>query len=146
MKLTREIKFGIWVAAAVVIGIAAFMIGGSLKAEEPPYYVFDVSAPAYGGQLDVLAAMSPGGFTGFGDLVPGGSRTLLGGHIVELTADTMTLETAEGVRTEMRLGDAPNLTRLESGGRELLQTGASVLVKVGETEGVAAAVLVISPP
>jgi hypothetical protein len=44
----------------------------------------------------------------------------------------------------MRLGDAPKLARLESGGRELLQPGATVIVRLGEAEGVADAVLVVS--
>ena len=146
MRLTRERKFGLWMAAAVVIGVAAFLIGGSLKPEEEPFYVFDVAAPAYSGNLEALAAMSPGGFTGFEDLIPGGSRTVLGGRIVDLTADGMTLETPNGARAELRLGDAPRLARLESGGRDLLQAGVSVLIRFGETEDVAAAVLILSQP
>jgi len=146
MRLRREAKFGLWVAAAVVIAAGAFVIGGSFKGEEPPNYVFDTEAPAFGSDLHLLAAMSPGGFTGFEDLLPGGSRTVIGGHIVELTADSMTLETPAGTRTEMQLGETPGLARLESGGRELLQPGASVLVKLGETPDIAAAVLVLSAP
>jgi hypothetical protein len=146
MKLTRETKFGLWMAAAVVIAAAAFVIGGSLKGEEPPPYVFDTEAPAFGSDLHRLAAMSPGGFTGFEDLIPGGSRTVIGGHIIELTADSMTLETPAGTRTEMQLGETPRLARLEAGGRDLLQPGASVLVKLGATPDIAAAVLVLSAP
>jgi hypothetical protein len=146
MKLTRQVKFILWVAAAVVIAAGSFVIGGSFKGEEPPYYVFDTAAPAYGSDLHLLAAMSPGGFTGFEDLVPGGSRTVIGGHIIELTADSMTLETAAGTQTQMQLGEMPKLAMLESGGRELLQPGASVLVRLGETPDIAAAVLVVSAP
>ena len=144
MRLTREVKFALWTMAAVAIAAGAFFVGGMLKPEGPPYYVFDLEAPAYGSDLDVLAAMSPGGFTGFGDLVSGGSRTVLGGRIVELTDEGMVLETPGGALTEMRLGDAPKLARLESGGRELLQPDATVIVRLGETEGVADAVLVVS--
>ena len=144
MRLTREVKFGLWTVTAVAIAAVAFFVGGMLKPEEEPYYVFDLEAPAYGSDLDVLAAMSPGGFTGFGDLVPGGSRTVLGGRIVELTDDGMVLETPGGALTEMRLGDAPKLARLESAGRELLQPGVTVIVRLRETEDIAAAVLVVS--
>jgi hypothetical protein len=146
MRLTREVKFGLWSVAAVVIAIAAFFIGGWLKPEEPPYYLFDVDAPAYGADLGSLAAKSPGGFTGFQDLIPGGSRTVLGGRIVDLTDTTMTLETPSGSQTEMRLGESPALTRLEPGSREMLVPGAEVILKLGETEGEAAAVLVVSLP
>jgi hypothetical protein len=146
MRLTREVKFGLWVVMAVAAAIVAFFAGGLLKPEEGPRYVFDVAAPAYGGDLESLAAMSPGGFTGFEDLVPGGSRTVLGGRIVEVTQDRLTLETPGGARTQMRLGEASRLARLESGGRDLLQPGASVLVRMSKTEGVADAVLVVSLP
>jgi hypothetical protein len=146
MRLTRGVKFGLWSATAVAVAIVAFLVGGMLKPEEPPYYVFALDAPAYSGDLDALAAKSPGGFTGFEDLIPGGSRTVLGGRVVELTAESMTLETPGGAQTQLRLGDTPRLARLESGGRELLQPGVAVMVKLGETEGIAAAVLVVSPP
>jgi hypothetical protein len=145
MRLTREIKFGLWAAAAVGVAVVAFLVGGMLKPEEAPYYVFDLDAPAYGSDLEALAAMSPGGFTGFEDLIPGGSRTVLGGRVVELNGEDLTLETPAGAQTQMRLLEAPQLTRLESGGRELLQPGVSVIVKLGETEGEAAAVLIVSP-
>jgi hypothetical protein len=146
MRLTREVKFGIWGAAAVVIAIVAFFVGGALRPEEEPYFLFDVEAPAFGGDLESLAAMSPGGFTGFQDLIPGGSRTVLGGRIVDLSETTMTLETASGALTEMRLQDSPRLSRLEPGSRELLQPGADVIVKLSDVEGEAAAVLVLSLP
>ncbi|HEU0075231.1 MAG TPA: hypothetical protein VFS30_14600 [Dehalococcoidia bacterium] len=145
MRLTREVKFGLWAVVAIGAALAAFLVGGMLKPEEPPYYVFDLDAPAYGSDLEALAAMSPGGFTGFEDLIPGGSRTVLGGRIVELSGEDMTLETPAGAKTQLRLLDTPRLTRLESGGRELLQAGVSVIVKLGETEGEAAAVLIVSP-
>jgi hypothetical protein len=146
MKLRREIKFGIWVAAAVGIAIGAFFLGGALKPEEDPHYILDVAAPAYGGDLAAIAAKSPGGFTGFGDLVPDGTRTVLAGRIIEVTEDAMTLETPEGAQTHMQLGPDSKLERLESGARDLLQPGASVLVKYGDSKDQAAAVLVISPP
>lgn len=145
MRLTREVKFGLWTVTAIAAAVIAFFVGGMLKPEEPPYYVFELNAPAYGSDLGALAAMSPGGFTGFGDLLPGGSRTVLGGRIVELSGEDMTLEAADGFQTQMQLLDAPELTRLESGGRELLQPGVSVIIKLGKTEGVADAVLVLSP-
>jgi hypothetical protein len=146
MTLTRPVKFGLWMLIAVIVAVAAFVVGGMLKPEEPPHYIFDLDAPAYDVDLNTLGAMSPGGFTGFEDLIPGGSRTVLGGRIVELQGDDMTLETPAGSQTHLRLGETPHLTRLESGGRELLQPGVSVLVKLGDTEGVAAAVLVLSAP
>ncbi len=58
---------------------------------------------------------------------------MLGGRVVELTAESMTLETPGGAQTQLRLGDTPRLARLESGGRELLQPGVAVMVKLGET-------------
>lgn len=146
MRMTRQVKFGLWSLSAVVIAVVAFFVGGMLRPEEPPHYVFDLDAPAYGGDLDALAAMSPGGFTGFEDLVAGGSRTVMGGRIVELTDEGLVLETPNGAQTELRLGPDSRITRLESGDRELIQPGASVMIKLGETEDVAASVLITSSP
>jgi hypothetical protein len=146
MKLTREIKFGGWMVLAVALAVGGFFVGGSFKPKESPHYILDVTAPAYGADLAAIGATSPGGFTGFEDIVPDGSRTVLGGRIVSLTDEGMTLETLDGAQTQMRLGPEPKLARLESGGRDRLEPGASVLVMIGETEADAAAVLVISPP
>ncbi len=131
---------------AIVVAIVAFLAGGTLKPDEAPPYVFDLAAPAFGSDPEELSAMSPGGFTGFEDLVAGGSRTVLGGQIVELTTAGMTLETPAGVQTRLRLLDAARIERLESAGRDLLVPGASVMVRLGEIEGTAAAVLVLSLP
>lgn len=146
MTLNRELKFGLWVLAALGISVVAFFVGSILKPADPPAYVFDVSAPAYDGDVGGLAAMSPGGFTGFEDLISEGSRTVLGGQIVELTADGVTLESPGGSQTLLRLGDESKIERLESGARDLLQPGVEVMIAAGDTEGVAAAVLVLSTP
>ncbi len=145
MNLNREFKFGLWAVTAVAAAAVAFFVGSTLKPAEPPAYVFDVNAPAFGSELRDLAAMSPGGFTGFEDLIDG-SRTVLGGQIVELTSEGVTLEAPGGAQTQLRLGDESRIERLESGGRELLLPGATVMIRLGETEGVAAAVLVLSLP
>ena len=146
MKLNRELKFGLWALAAAGVAAVAFFVGATLKPADPPAYVFDVNAPAYDGDVGGLAATSPGGFTGFEDLITEGSRTVLGGQIVELTSDGVTLESPGGSQTLLRLGDESKIERLESGARDLLQPGVEVMIAAGDTDGVAAAVLVLPTP
>lgn len=146
MKLRREAKFVAWIVAALVSAIAAFVVGGALKPEEAPHYVFDVSAPAYQADLGAIAARSPGGFTGFGELAGGDDRTVIGGRVVELTSSQLIIETQQGAQTTLRLGVNPKLTRLAAGSRQLLKPGATVIVRRGEQQNEAAAVLVLSAP
>jgi hypothetical protein len=146
MKLRREQKFIAWAVAAVVIAVAAFIAGGSLKPEEPPHYLFDVEAPAYQADLGAIAARSQAGFTGFGELAGGDDRTVVGGRVIEANATSLTLETQQGSRTTLRLGAASKLARLESGTRTLIRPGATVIVKRGEQADEAEAVLVVSQP
>jgi len=146
MKLRREVKFFGWVAAALVIALAAFFVGGALRPEAAPHYVFDVSAPAYEANLGAIAARSPGGFTGFGELAGGDDRTVIGGRVVEVSSSLLTIETQQGARTTLRLGANPKLTRLEAGSRQLLKPGATVIVRRGDQQDEAAAVLVLSAP
>ena len=146
MRRTREAKFLGWVALAVLIGGASFFIGSSLKPDEAPFFVFETAAPAHEVQ-PALAAVSPGGFTGFNDIDGGRARTVVAGRVVEVGPGSLTLEAAGGQRTLLRLRDQPRISRLESGSSELLRPGASVMVKLDSDDtGVATAVLVLSLP
>ncbi|HEY7467358.1 MAG TPA: hypothetical protein VIB47_11770 [Dehalococcoidia bacterium] len=146
MKLRREQKFIAWGVAAVAIGVAAFLVGGALKPEEPPHYLFDVEAPAFQTDLASIAATSQGGFTGFGELAGGDDRTVLGGRVVEVSATSLTLETQQGSRTTLRLAANSKLWRLDAGSISSIKPGATVIVKRGAAQDDAAAVLVVSKP
>jgi hypothetical protein len=146
MTLRREQKFIAWIAAAIAIAVTAFLVGGALKPEEPPHYLFDMEAPAYQTDLAAIAAKSQAGFTGFGELAGGSDRTVLGGRVVEVSATALTLETQQGSATTLRLGPTSKVTRLETGSKASLKPGATVIVRRGEQSGDAAAVLVVSTP
>ena len=146
MKLRREQKFIAWGVAAVAIAVAAFLMGGALKPEEPPHYLFDVEAPAFQTDLASIAATSQGGFTGFGELAGGDDRTVLGGRVVEVSPASLTLETQQGSRTTLRLGANSKLWRLDAGSSSSIKPGATVIVKRGAAQDDAAAVLVVSQP
>jgi hypothetical protein len=145
MKLTREIKFGAWMAAAVLIGVGAFLTGGSLKPAEDPYYIFETDAAAHDDAVAV-AAKSPGGFTGFGEVDGSASRTVIGGRVIEITAESVTLESTNGQVTTLRFGESPNVTRLVASNRDVLQTGSTVAVRLSQDKSTAEAVLVLSQP
>lgn len=146
MKLRREQKFIAWGVAAVAIAIVAFVVGGALKPEEPPHYLFDVDAAAYQADIEAIAATSKGGFTGFGELTGGNDRTVLGGRVVEVGPTSLTLETQQGSRTTLRLGPNSRLARLETGARTAIRPGATVILKRGEQPDEAVAVLVVAQP
>jgi hypothetical protein len=145
VKLTREAKFLAWVAAALIVAAASFLIGSSLKPDQTPFYVFETAAEAYEAPATV-AALSPAGFTGFGELDGSGSRTVVAGHVVEMNPTSLTLEAASGHRTVLRFRDQPRIARLENGSRELLRPGVTVMVKLEDGSDVATALLVVSQP
>ena len=145
MRLTRELKFGAWALAAVAIGAIAYYAGTALKPGEEPYYIFDTVAPAYGDPSGI-AATSPGGFTGFGETSGSRSRVVVGGRVVEQTADSITLEGVQGQRTSLRFGESPRVLRLDGGNADLLQAGARVAVRLNEAGDTVEAVLVLSQP
>jgi hypothetical protein len=144
MRIRREHKFLAWGAAAIAMAAAAFVIGGELKPADPPHYLFDVEAPAFQADVGAIAATSQGGFTGFGELDGASDRTVVGGRVVEVSPTSLTLETPEGSRTTLRLGANSKLSKLDAGARAQIRPGANVLVKQGEQEGEAEAVLVLS--
>jgi hypothetical protein len=145
MRLTRTAKFAAWTALAIVVAVLAFLGGRELKPDEDPYYVFETDAAAYS-EAAAIAAVSRGGFTGFGDLEGGDNRTVVAGRVVEVTPTSLVLESVNGSRTDLRLGQQPKLSRLLPAGRDLLRPGAAVQVRKGDTDDDAAAVLVIAQP
>lgn len=145
MKLTRERRFIAWGLAAIVTAAGAFLLGGSLKPAAEPYFVFDTAAPAYSDTASI-AALSPGGFTGFGDSDGTSSNTVLGGRVVLSSQDGLTLEAPNGQRTALRFAETPRVSRLGPGNDALLQPGATVSVRLAEDGQTAQSVLVLSAP
>jgi hypothetical protein len=145
MRLTRTVKFAGWTAVAIVVAMLAFLGGRELKPDEEPYYVFETDAAAYD-EGGAIAAVSKGGFTGFGDVEGGDNRTVVAGRVVEVTPPSLVLESPNGSRTTLRLGQQPKLARLLPAGRDLLRPGATVQVRKGNTGDEAAAVLVLAQP
>jgi hypothetical protein len=145
MKLTRTVKFAGWTAFAIVVAVLAFVGGRELKPDEDPYYIFETDAAAYS-EVGTIAAVSKGGFTGFGDLEGGDDRTVVAGRVVEVTPTSLVLESQNGSRTTLRLGPQPKLARLLPAARDLLRPGATVQVRKGDTDDEAAAVLVLAQP
>ena len=144
-RLSREARFALWAVAAVLVAAAAFFAGGLLKPREKLHFVYDTEAAAFAGAAPI-AATSRGGFTGLGDLEAGAARTVVPGRVVELAPGRLVLESVDGVRTTLRLGAQPRLWRIEAGDRSLLVPGATVVVRRGQTDGEAAAVLFLGRP
>ena len=142
MTHRREAKFAAWLLAAVLIAGVAYFVGSALKPDEAPYYVFQTNAPAYD-QQTAFAGQSQGGFTGFGELDNGNSRTVIAGRVVDLTNKSLTLEAAGGQRVALTLGAKPGISQIENGAMSDIQPGVKVEVRLadGSTDTVASVLI-----
>lgn len=145
MRHRREIKFGAWLLAAIAIAAGSYLFGSSLKPEEEPFYIFDTAAPAYG-QAHAIAALSPAGFTGFGEVDESNSRTVVAGRVIEIGDGALTLESPSGHRTALSFGDAPAISRLLPGSADQLVPGSRVAVRLSPDGQTVEALLRISRP
>ena len=128
----RELKFGAWTIAAIIIAAASFFIGGALKPDEPPHYVFETDSDAYQ-PASAVPATTKGGFTGFGEIDGSAARTVLAGRVLEKTATGVVLETPGGQRTSLRFGETPGIARVEPATQTLLRPGITVAVRLDPT-------------
>ncbi|HEX5369064.1 MAG TPA: hypothetical protein VFY10_06570 [Dehalococcoidia bacterium] len=131
MTHRREVKFAAWLVAAVAIAGIAYFVGGSLKPDEAPYYVFQTDAPAYD-QPAAFAGTSQGGFTGFGELDDGDSRTVIAGRVVDMTDKTLTLQAASGQQVLLTVGAKPGVSQIVDGAMSELQPGVKVKVRLAD--------------
>ena len=145
MTLTRQAKFGLWVAAAVLTGAIAYLAGSALKPGAETTYLFDTQAPAYG-DPSAIAATSPGGFTGFGETAGSVDRVVVSGRVTEFTDSSITLEGALGQTTLLTFGDSPRVYRLEAATNELLRPGVTIALRLNEAGDTVEGVLVLSQP
>ncbi len=145
MKLSREQRFIAWVLAGVAVAAVSFFVGGALKPAEEQFYLFDTDATAYGDAASI-AAVSPGGFTGFGDVDGTDSRTVVGGRVVEVNSAGLTLEAPHGQRTALRFADQPRIERLGAAAVTDLSVGATIAVILSDDEETIVSALVLSAP
>jgi len=141
----RELKFGAWAIAALAIAAASFFIGGALKPDEPPHYVFETESDAYQ-PASAIPATTKGGFTGFGEIDGSAARTVLAGRVLEKTATGVVLETPGGQRTSLRFAETPGISRVEPATQSLLRPGVTVAVRLNDTGDTVEAVLVLAQP
>ena len=141
----RELKFGAWTIAAIIIAAASFFIGGALKPDEPPHYVFETDSDAYQ-PASAVPATTKGGFTGFGEIDGSAARTVLAGRVLEKTATGVVLETPGGQRTSLRFGETPGIARVEPATQTLLRPGITVAVRLDPTGDTVEAVLILAQP
>jgi hypothetical protein len=135
---------GLWLAAGLVVAVAAFFGGRALHGDGSSAGAFDFDAPAYG-SVKSIAGLSRGGFSGFGDTPGLDGRTVIAGRIVSAAADSITVESSQGVRSTLRISSAAPLRRLDTSGREALRPGVTVVVRRSDS-GEPAAVLIVAEP
>jgi hypothetical protein len=144
MRLTRQTKFGLWAVAAIVLGAGAFFFGSALRPGAEPHYIYQTEAPAYDAPA-VLAATSPGGFTGFGETDGTNSRVVISGRVTDISDSQVTLEGPAG-QTTLRFADSPRIQRLDEGDVSALEPGARVALRLNGAGDRVESVLVLSQP
>lgn len=133
-----------WAIAAVAVAVLAFFAGRELRPERGEASAFDLEAPAYE-VAKAAAGFSKAGFTGFGEAPGAEGRTVVSGRIVAVGPDSITIESAGGQRSAVRLAGQASLRRVEAAGRDALRPGVTVLLR--QTGGAdAAAVLIVAEP
>ena len=142
--MTRNLKLGLWLVAAVGVAVAGYLLGQSLKASEEYAFAFDLGAPAYQ-PTEPYAGLSLGGFSGLDAPTNEEGRLVISGRVVEKAANRVTIETPWGERTTLRITGADNLRRLDAAERDALQTGAMVVVRTKPGSSDAVSVIVLAP-
>jgi hypothetical protein len=133
----------LWLVGGAAAAVLAFAIGRALHPPAESAFAYDTSAPAYGTPASV-AATSDGGFTGFGGSGPFEGATIVSGRVTGTTADTISIESAGGIRSTLRSGAGSPLRRIEAAPASALQPGVSVIVRRDGDDAVA--VLVVEAP
>jgi hypothetical protein len=128
-----------WLVAALVVLGAAFFAGRALRPEKGAAYSFEASTPAYE-PVAVAAGVDKAGLTGFGEDDSG--RTVVSGRVTAVSAGSITLQSASGASTVVRLLTQAPLRRLETSDRASLRTGVNVIVKLASKDE-ASSVLVL---
>jgi hypothetical protein len=134
--------FALWVAAGVVVAALAFFAGRSLHANGGATASFTLDAPAYTVPQSA-AGYSKAGFSGFTE-TPAEGLTVLAGRVVTTTSDSITVESAGGQRSSIRLSGSGPMLRLEPDSRDSLRPGVTVIVRREAND--AAAILSVSQP
>lgn len=131
-----------WLTATAALAVAAFLAGRALHPDANSVSAFDLDAEAYEAS-SAIAGLSKAGFSGFTE---GGAegRTVISGHVISVTPDSITLEGQGGQRSTLRLSGQGQPRRLEAASKEAIRPGVTVIVRRDPGSNVAKAVLVIS--
>jgi hypothetical protein len=133
-----------WGVAAAVVALAGFFAGQALRSNGNAGYAFTTEAAAYVG-IGSPTGLSQSGFSGFADSGGLEGRTVLAGSVVSVSGSSLTIETASGGQSTIRLTGDQRLRRLDAGGRDLLRPGTTVALRRG-ADGLIEAVLVVAQP
>jgi hypothetical protein len=125
-----------------VLAAAAFLAGRALHPEAGAASAFDLDADAYEAS-SALAGLSKAGFSGFTESGAEG-RTVISGRVINVTAESITVEGRGGQRSTLRLSGQGQPRRLEAASRDAIRAGVTVIVRRDPGSGVAKAVLVIA--
>lgn len=136
---------GAWLVAALAVAVVGFFAGRGLHSDGEEVSAFDFDAPAYGATKSI-AGVTHGGFTGFGETPGLEGRTVVAGRVVAASADSLTVESQQGVRSTLRLSGGASLRRIEAAGREALRPGVTVVVRREAGSDEVAALLIVAEP
>ena len=134
-----------WAGLALVVTLAGFVAGRALHPDAPPAFVYDVEASPYT-TAPVIAALSRGGFSGFGTALGIEGETVQAGRVTAVTPTGLTLASPDGVTSTIRIAGAPRILRIEPGSVTSLRPGATVVARLASDGETVEALLVVSEP
>ena len=143
MKL-NQMQLGLAVGAVVIV-VAGFFAGRTLRPDPTPGYEFSRSADVYEATAPE-PGLSKGGFSGFGKTSGLPGYTLLSGEVTSISPSEVVIEAADGTRSTIRLNNPDDVRRIENASRQELRSGVTVVVRHADGNSEAEAVLILETP
>ena len=133
----------IWLLLAVPLVVGGFLTGRSLQpGAEAVVSGYDKLAPTYVA-AEPIAAVSPGGFSGF-DLPDFEGQTVLAGAVIAVDGRSVTLRTTFGSESTLRVSSASSLSRIEAGALADVGPGTTVVARLAADGETVEALLIIT--
>ena len=134
----------LWLALVPLVAVVAFFGAGALRGgDSVSSFDYESSAPAYGAAVPA-SGLSKAGFSGFGGISGLDGEATLTGRVRSVAADSISVETADGLMTSVRLPGAGPLRRIEPASITALQPGMIIVIRADGDD--AAAVLILATP
>jgi hypothetical protein len=134
----------VWLAVAAVLAAGAFFAGRELRGDAGASFDYELQAPPYEAAVSAIG-LSKGGFSGFEAGSNLDDETIISGRVVNAAGTSLTLESAAGITSTLRITGERPLRRIEPATVDALRPGTTIIAR-GDQAGAIAAVLIVATP